>query len=77
MEKGLPGDAKSLGGGLKEYRIHVGKGHRIYYYNDGQTLIILLSGSDKKHQDREIENAKQYLNDYKRQKKLLIEGGKK
>jgi putative addiction module killer protein len=69
MEKGLPGKVESVGDGVKEYKIHVGKGHRIYFYNDGQEVVILLGGSDKKNQDREIINAKQYLKDYKRQKK--------
>ena len=73
MEKGLPGDTKSLGGGLREYRIHIGKGHRIYYYNDGQELVVILGGSDKKDQDKEIENAKLYLRDYKRQKAIKKE----
>ncbi|AEP10052.1 type II toxin-antitoxin system RelE/ParE family toxin [Micavibrio aeruginosavorus] len=71
MERGLPGDVKSLGGGLKEKRIQAGAGYRIYFYNDGQDIIILLGGSSKKDQQREIENAKSYLKDYKRQKNAL------
>lgn len=69
MEKGLPGKVESVGEGVKEYKIHVGKGYRIYFYNDGQDVVILLGGSDKRNQTREIANAKAYLKDYKRQKK--------
>lgn len=66
MEVGLLGDVKSLQGGLQEYRIHYGEGHRIYFYRDGQTLIILLSASNKKNQRREIERARGCLSDYLR-----------
>jgi putative addiction module killer protein len=76
MEKGL-GDYKTVGGGVHENRIHVGKGYRIYFYNDGQELVILLGGSDKKNQAREIENAKSYLRDYKRQKRSKSKGEKR
>lgn len=71
IEKGLPGTIRSVGNGVKERKIYVGAGYRIYFYNDGQELIILLGGSSKKDQEQEIENAKNYLGDYKRQKKAL------
>ncbi len=69
MEVGLLNDVKPVGEGVQEYRIHFEKGYRIYFGNDGGELIILLSGSDKKTQSKEIENAKSYWKDYKRQKK--------
>lgn len=68
MEAGLLSDIVSLGGGVQEYRIHFEKGYRIYFANDGENLIVLLAGSDKKDQAKEIENAKSYWLDYKRQK---------
>lgn len=70
MEVGLLNDVKSVGEGVQEYRIHLEKGYRIYFGNDGGELVILLSGSDKKGQKKEIECAKSYWKDYKRQKKL-------
>ncbi len=70
MEVGLLKDTRSLGHGLQEYKIDEGEGHRIYFYRDGQTLIILLAASNKKDQQREIETAKGYLEDYKRQKRM-------
>lgn len=67
MELGLVGNIKNLGGYLQEYKIDEGEGHRIYFYRDGQTLIILLGGSTKKDQRKAIEQARTYLEDYKRQ----------
>lgn len=72
IERGLPGDIKSVGDGVKEKRIHIGKGYRIYFYNDGQELVILLGGSSKGNQDREIDKAKECLKDYRRQKKAKM-----
>ena len=69
IEKGLFGDVKPIGQGLSEYRIHIEKGYRIYFGNDGQKIIVLLVGSDKSNQSREIESAKNYWEDYKRQKR--------
>ena len=68
MQKGLPGKVESVGEGVKERKIPVGKGYRIYFYNDGQEIIVLLGGSHKGNQNKETENAKTYLADYKRQK---------
>lgn len=69
MEVGLLKDVKPIGEGVQEYRIHFEKGYRIYFGNDHGELIILLCGSDKKTQKKEIENAKNYWKDYKRQKR--------
>lgn len=68
MEIGLPGKVESVGDGVKECKINVGKGFRIYFYNDGQEIVVLLGGSHKGNQRREIEAAKESLKDYKRQK---------
>lgn len=69
MERGLFGDVKSVGQGVQECRIHFEKGYRIYFGNDGDKVVILLVGSDKSNQEKEIENAKNYWKDYKRLKK--------
>lgn len=73
------GDAKRLQGvgkGLYELRIHSGPGWRIYYGKEGDSIIILLCGGDKKTQKRDIAKAAKYWLDYqksngiKREKKL-------
>lgn len=65
LELGNMGDFKSLGGGLLELRIHFGPGYRVYCFKEGQKLIILLSGGDKATQQKDIEKARIYLEDYR------------
>ncbi len=59
------GDCKNLGEGVLELRFKFGKGYRIYFGKDGDKLVILLCGGDKKTQKQDIEKAKQYWSEYK------------
>jgi putative addiction module killer protein len=68
MEGGNFGDHKSVADGLFEYRIDYGPGYRIYYITEGDELIILFAGSDKSDQQEAIDQAKNYLADYKTRK---------
>jgi putative addiction module killer protein len=54
------GDAKILGGGIREMRVHVGPGYRLYFAQRHGTLL-LICGGDKSSQPRDIERAKRLL----------------
>ena len=68
LKAGLLGDWKSIGKGVCELRIDYGPGYRVYYAQDGEALIILLSGGDKRSQAKDIERAHAYWKDYKARK---------
>ena len=57
LAAGNPGDAKPVGEGVAEMRIDYGPGYRVYYKRQGQKLIILLAGGDKRTQARDIKTA--------------------
>jgi len=42
-------------------RIDYGPGYRVYYKDTGKEIIILLCGGDKGTQSRDIEQAKEIL----------------
>lgn len=66
MEQGNLSNVKPVGGGVLEYRIDLGPGYRVYFGRDGETLVILLTGGSKKRQQRDIEAAAAFWQDYKR-----------
>jgi len=52
------GDAKSVGDGVYEMRIHYGPGYRLYYFQCGKQLYLLLAGGKKGAQPRDVKLAK-------------------
>lgn len=64
MQAGNRGDWKPVGGGVFELRIDHGPGYRVYCGQDGATLVLLLCGGDKRTQQRDIEVAHGYWQDY-------------
>ena len=48
MESGNFSSAKSVGQGVREYKLDFGPGYRIYFGQDGDKLVILLGGGTKK-----------------------------
>ena len=65
LKAGLLGDWKAVGNGVFELRIDHGPGYRVYYGQEGKTLILLLCGGDKSTQVKDIETAHAYWKDYK------------
>ena len=65
IESGNLGDHKSVGDGIFELRSQFGPGYRIYFGEVDNTIILLLCGGDKSSQDRDIEWAKDYWQEYK------------
>jgi len=57
--------------GMGEYVIDWGPGYRIYLAKDGDTLIVLFGGGTKRGQQRDIDQAKQLLAEYKGRKKAM------
>jgi putative addiction module killer protein len=55
---GNMGDVKSLGDGVSEIRIDYGPGYRLYFTKQGDRIVVLLCGGDKKRQSADIERAK-------------------
>ena len=64
MERGLFGDARSVGGGVSELRSDVGPGYRVYFGRIGDRIVLLLCGGDKRRQDDDIARAKRYWASY-------------
>jgi putative addiction module killer protein len=69
LEQGNFSNVKSVGEGVFEYRIDFGPGYRVYFGQDGPTLVILLTGGTKKRQQRDIDTAHAYWRNYKEGKR--------
>jgi putative addiction module killer protein len=63
------GDRKVLEDGVCELRLDVGPGYRVYYAQDGQTVVLLLCGGDKSTQARDIKWAVGHWKDYQQRRR--------
>ncbi|MGH6972961.1 MAG: type II toxin-antitoxin system RelE/ParE family toxin [Caulobacteraceae bacterium] len=52
------GDARPVGEGVSELRVHYGPGYRLYAVRRASEVIILICGGDKTSQTRDIVRAK-------------------
>ncbi|MYA20811.1 MAG: type II toxin-antitoxin system RelE/ParE family toxin [Chloroflexi bacterium] len=69
MEAGNLSNVRGVGNGVLECRINIGPGYRVYFGRDGDTLIVLLGGGTKSRQQRDIEDARQLWQEYRRRKR--------
>jgi putative addiction module killer protein len=68
VECGNYGDCDNLKDGVFELRFITHAGYRIYFAEDGEKIVVLLTGGGKKSQNKDIQKAKEYWNDYKERK---------
>lgn len=61
MKSGLRGTVRDLKDGLREAKVDVGPGYRIYYSEASNTIILLLLGGDKSRQKSDVRKAKKML----------------
>lgn len=60
------GKFRSVSGGVFEMKIDHGPGYRIYYFQRGKQLVILLCGGDKRTQDADIAFARRLKEEIER-----------
>jgi putative addiction module killer protein len=57
LASGNPGDVKPVGAGVSELRIDYGPGYRVYFFQTGEVVVVLLCGGDKRIQEADIKRA--------------------
>jgi putative addiction module killer protein len=60
------GDCKYLQSGVYELRFFFGSGYRVYFAEDKQTIILLLTAGSKATQRKDIVTAISYWQEYQR-----------
>jgi putative addiction module killer protein len=63
LRLGVFGDAKPVGHGVSELRVHHGPGYRTYIGINADT-IVMLCGGKKDRQSKDIVRAKRFWSDY-------------
>jgi len=61
---GAKKNIKALGNGVFELKVKIGPGYRLYFGEDGKSIILLLLGGDKSTQKRDISKAKKLWSQY-------------
>ncbi len=64
FELGNFGDHRLVGKGVWEARLMFGPGYRVYFARQGDSIVVLLAGGDKKTQASDIALAQEYWFDY-------------
>jgi putative addiction module killer protein len=64
LEVGKAGDARYLREGVSELRIDWGPGYRVCFGREGDSLVVLLCGGDKRRQAADVERAVNLWHEY-------------
>lgn len=64
ITSGNYGDFKRLNKDVYELRLDFGAGYRVYFAEVNDRIVLLLCGGDKKTQNKDIEKAINYYNEY-------------
>lgn len=59
------GDHKKIDNEISELRLKFGAGYRIYYTEIDNTIVLLINGGDKSTQTKDIEKAKNILQEWR------------
>jgi putative addiction module killer protein len=70
LKEGKHSRVEPVGSGVYEYKVHFGPGYRVYFGKDGEKIIVLLCVGHKKGQQKDINRALEYWQDYKARKKM-------
>ena len=65
---GLYGKHRNLKKGISELKFE--SGERIYFYEENNTIVLLLNAGNKTRQSKDIKTAELYLDDYKERIKI-------
>lgn len=65
-----------MGEGVYELRFFFGSGYRVYFAEDGKTIVVLLLGGDKGSQSKDIAKAKGYWKDHRNRQEKTREAAK-
>ncbi len=68
LERGNTSNVEAVGEGVAELKLNWGPGYRVYFGQDGTTLVILVCGGTKARQSQDIATAKVRWADYKARK---------
>ncbi|NHC62686.1 type II toxin-antitoxin system RelE/ParE family toxin [Paenalcaligenes suwonensis] len=66
IEQGNFGDHAFCRDGVWELRIDIGPGYRVYYALTGRSVVLLLCGGNKHSQNKDIQLAVRYWQDWQR-----------
>jgi putative addiction module killer protein len=69
LELGNLGDARYVREGVSELRIDWGPGYRVYFGREGDSLVVLLCGGDKRKQAADVERAVKLWHEYENRRK--------